>query len=163
MKTHRSKCPTVRYRNNQLFYSFTLIRNTKHIILETFTKTTSLENVRKVSMWTLWARDPKIFITAFLLKTICIWIFLKYCRLLSLKKKKETFQKKIQATLKLLDIARYKRKALKKRERKAKKEKNSNNNNKCFFTFFCEKIYLENLFYIFCIYITVFLCGGYWK
>ena len=52
----------------------------------------------------------------------------------------------MQATLKLLDIARYKRKALKKEKEKQKREKKSNNNNKCFFTSFVRKHILKNNF-----------------
>ena len=56
----------------------------------------------------------------------------------------------MQATQKLFDIARDRRKTLKKRDRKTKNEKKSNNNNKYFFTytFLCRKIYilLENIF-----------------
>ena len=49
--------------------------------------------------------------------------FFEVLQIALLKNEKKNFQKKMQVTLKLLDIARYKRKALKKEKEKQKKRK----------------------------------------
>ena len=89
----------------------------------------------------------EVFTTAFLLKTIIwTWIFFKYSRVLSWKTTtKKIFSKKIQATYNLFDLARDRRKTLK-REKKWKIRKSQiaiiNIYYIYTFTFLYRKIYL---------------------
>ena len=63
----------------------------------------------------------------------------------------------MQATLKLLDIARYKRKTLKKEKEKRKKRKSQTTTMNVFLLFFVRKHILKNLFYI-VTFISQFFC-----
>ena len=70
-------------------------------------------------MWTLWAGDPKNLHTSFFVKNF--YLDLNFFEVLQIAVLKNEKKKKMQTTLKLLDIARYKRKALKKEKEKQKK------------------------------------------
>ena len=63
----------------------------------------------------------------------------------------------MQATLKLLDIARYKRKTLKKEKEKRKTRKSQTTTMNVFLLFFVRKHILKNLFYI-VTFISQFFC-----
>ena len=123
MKTHRvllnrsTKYVVVRYRKNQT-------------ILESFTKKNSLWNLKRLHGGLFEVEVLEIFTTTFFVQiVICTWIFFKYYRLLSLKRK-NIFSKKDASHLKIAWHSKRQRKNIEKRERKTKNEKKSNNNNK---------------------------------
>ena len=135
-----------------------------HTILETLTKKNSLQNLTMFYGGLFELEILEIFTTVFFLKTIVwTWIVFKYCRVLSLKTKKKSCQRSWKPARKLADIARGRRKTLKKRKEKQRMAKNQTIATNIFFTFtfLYRKIYilLENILgksLCFYIYITVF-------
>ena len=117
MKTQRvlkrlSKYTNVRYRMNQVFLQFTINLQSKPKKFGTLTRFHGGFFQLEIL---------EVFKTAFLLKTtIWIWLFFKYCRVLENLK---IYPRKMQAAKKLLEIARDRRKTLKKEieERKMRK------------------------------------------
>ena len=103
----------------------------------------------KISRWALWVGDPINIHKNFFVKKY--YLNLNFFQVLhSALLKKENKEQIFSKNIKSLDIARNKRKILKKREWKMKNEKESNNNNKYLFTFtFLFRttfILLENMF-----------------
>ena len=87
MKTHRvlnrsSKCATVRYRKNQVFYGFTINLKSKLLLL---TKRL-VKKFKKSFVVTLWVGGGRNF-HKFFVKNYYYWtwIFFKYSRVLSLR------------------------------------------------------------------------------
>ena len=72
--------------------------------------------------------------------------FFEVLQIALLKNEKKNFQKKMQATLKLLDIARYKRKALKKEKEKQKKRKSQTTAINVVLLFLWENIFWKTTF-----------------
>ena len=116
-------------------------QSNKHIILETFTKKNSLQNVTSFHGE---LEILEIFPATFLLKTIIrTWIILKILQSALLKNEKKK-SKMMQATKELLDTARDRRKTLKKEKEKRKMWKSQTAATIFFFTFtfLCGKIYI---------------------
>ena len=158
------------------FYSFTINSQSK---LKKFsklflrhTKKNLLRNLTRFHGGLFELEILEIFTTVFLLKTVIwTWIFFKYCRVFSLKTKKNLL-KKDASNLTISWQSKRQKKNIKKRERKTRNEKKSNNNNKYFFTFnffmrkilyFVRKHIWKKLVCIVIFLLQFFRMVGYWN
>ena len=95
----------------------------------------------------LWAGDPKNLHNSFFVKNFYLDLnFFEVLQIALLKNEKKNFSKKDASHLKLLDIARYKRKALKKKKEKQKKRKSQTTAINVFLLFLWENIFWKTTF-----------------
>ena len=130
---------------NRRFYKLPLIRNQNYKILSTLFSRHLPEKNRHQIWQSFMVGSLEIFTTAFLLKAIIwTWISFKHFRVLSLKTKKNSSQKRCKS-IKTCWHSKRQKKNIKKRKRKTKNEKKLNNSY-IFFSLFSFRI--EK--YVFC-------------
>ena len=127
MNTHRANvqmCVIVKTRCFFIILSFKIKpKRIQRTVLEILTKKNSQRIVTRLHDGLFELEIAEIFTTVFF-KTIWIWIFFKYCRVLSLKSKKNSLPKRCKPSKNWL---RQTEKKIWKRERNMKNGEKSNN------------------------------------